>query len=72
MCGSVNLVVVVVEAGNVGAGELGDLAGRAANATANIEDFHALLDANAVRKIMFVTSNGLTERLAMREAAKVE
>lgn len=72
MRGALDLVVVVVEAGDVGAGELGDLAGRAANAAADVEDLHALLDAHAVGEVVLVTGNGLVEGLADGEAAEVE
>lgn len=70
--GTINLVVIVVQAGDVGTGELGDLAGRTADTAADIEDLHSLLDANAVGKIVLVTGDGLLERLAMGKAAEME
>jgi len=72
MCGSVDLVVIVVKTSDVGAGELGNLAGRSTDTAANIKDLHSLLDSNAMSKIVFVASDSLTERLAMGEAAEVE
>lgn len=56
----------------MGAGELGDLPGRSTNTTANIENLHALLDTDAVCKVVLVASNGLVEWLAVCEAAEVE
>lgn len=70
--GSVDLVVVVVQAGDVASGELCNLTGRAANTAANVEHLHALLDANAVCQVVLVTGNGLVKGLAGGEAAEVE
>ena len=72
MGGTLNLVVVVVEAGNVGASELGNLTGRAADTAADVENLHALLDADAVGEVVLVSGNGLVEGLAGRETAEVE
>lgn len=69
---SVDLVVVVVETGDVASGELCNLTGWAANTAANIEHLHALLDANAVGQVVLVAGNGLVEGLAGGEAAEVE
>ena len=71
-CGALNLVVVVVETGDVGIGELGNLPGRATDTAANIENLHASLDANLHGKVVFVAGDGLVERLANRVAAEVE
>lgn len=67
-----DLVVVVVETRDVSTGELGDLACRPANAAADIQHFHALLDADLVGKIMLVSGNGLIEAFSERVAAKME
>ena len=72
VCRTINLVVVVVQASDVAAGKLGNLASRAANTTADIEDFHALFDADRVCEVVLVSGNGLEEGLAIREATKVE
>lgn len=69
---TVNLVVVVVQTGDVCAGELGDLSCGTADTAANIKDLHALLDANLVCKVVLMTGNGLVERLADGETAEVE
>lgn len=72
MGGALNLVVIVVQAGNVSAGKLGNLTSGTANTTTDIKDLHVFSDANAVGEVMLVAGNGLIERLAGREAAKVE
>ena len=56
----------------MGAGELGNLAGGAADTAADVEDLHALLDTHAVGEVVLVAGNGLVERLARGEAAEVE
>jgi len=45
---TLNLVVVIVEAGNMSASKLCNLARRAANTAANIKHAHAILDADVV------------------------
>lgn len=70
--GTVDLVVVVVQTGNVCAGELGDLAGRSTDTTPNVKHALALLNTNLVRQVVFVTGNSLVERLANGEAAEME
>ncbi|KAI6775056.1 hypothetical protein HG530_001814 [Fusarium avenaceum] len=70
--GSLNLIVVVVETGDMGACELGDLASGTTNTTTNVEDLHALLDTNLVGKVVLMTGNGLVKGLALRESAEVE
>lgn len=69
---TVNLVVVVVQTGDVCAGEFGDLSCGSADTAANIKDLHALLDANLVCKVVLMTGNGLVEGLADGETAEVE
>lgn len=72
MSGTINLIIVVVEAGNVGSSELGDLARGATDTAADIKNLHAFLDAHAQRKVVFVASDGLVERLAGGKAAEME
>lgn len=72
LCGALDLVVVVVQTGNVAASELGDLTSRPTDTTANIQDLHALLNADAVREVVLVAGNSLVEGLALGEAAEVE
>lgn len=69
---ALNLVVVVVQASNVGAGELGNLASRTTDATADIKNLHTLLDTNLVCEVVFVAGNSLVERLADGETTEVE
>lgn len=72
VCGTLNLVVVVVESDNVGTSELGNLASGATDTTANIENVHSLLDANLVRQVVLMASNGLVKGLAEGKAAEME
>lgn len=72
MGGTLNLVVVVVQAGDMGTCELGDLASRTTNTATDIENLHALLDANLVGKVVLMTSNGLVEGFALRESTEME
>ena len=67
-----DLIVVVVQAGDMASGELGDLTGGATNTAPDVEHPHTLLDANRVREVVLVAGNGLVERLAVGEAAEVE
>ncbi len=59
--GTVDLVVVVVKTSDVGVGELGDLARRSSDATADIEHLHALLYADLRGKIVLMASDGLVK-----------
>lgn len=70
--GAVDLVVVVVEASDVGARELGNLTRRATDTAANVQDPHALLDVHRVGEVVLVAGNGLVEGLAVGEATEVE
>lgn len=72
MGGTLDLVVVVVQAGDVSAGELGDLTSGAANTTADIKDLHTFLDADVVGEVVLMTGDGLVERLAKGVSAEVE
>lgn len=72
VCGTLNLVVVVVETSDVSAGELGNLAGRSSDTAADIKNLHALLDADLSGQVVLVAGNGLVERLSVRVAAEVE
>jgi len=66
------LVVVIIQASDVGAGELGNLSGRATDATAHVQHPHALLDVDLMGKVVLMPGNGLVKRLAVRKAAEVE
>lgn len=72
VCGTLDLVIVVVQAGDVSTGELGNLASRSAHTTTDIQHFHALLDADLVGEVMFVTGDSLVKALADRVSAEVE
>lgn len=69
---TLDLVVVVVQAGDVGTSELGNLTSRATDTAADIENAHVLLDADLVGEVVLVAGNGLVEGLAEGVAAEVE
>lgn len=65
MGGALDLVVVIVQTGDVASGELGDLTSWPTDTTADVEDLHPLFDSNAVCEVVFVPCNGLVKRLAI-------
>lgn len=69
---AVDLVVVVVQTGDVSTGELDHLAGGTTDTTANIQNLHILGDTSLEGKVVLVAGNGLVERLTVGEAAEVE
>jgi len=71
-CSTLNLVVIVVQAGDVCACELCDFPGWPSNATANIENIVSIFDTNLRGEVVFVTRNGLVERFTVGETAEVE
>ena len=70
--GTLDLVVVVVEANDVDTGEAGHLAGGTADTAADIKDLHVLLEAHLVGEVVLVAGNCLVEVLALVEAAEME
>lgn len=70
--GALNLVVVVVETGDVAVGELGDLSGGTTNTATNIQNLVTGLDADLHGEVVLMTSNGLVEALTERVATEVE
>ena len=71
-CCALNLVVVVVQAGDVCASELGNFSCWASNSTADVEDFVAVFDANFGGEVVFMAGNGLIEWFTVCETAEVE
>jgi hypothetical protein len=69
---TLNLVVIVVQTGDVCTSELCDFSGWSTNTTAHIEDFVSIFDTNFGCEVVFVTGNGLVERFTVCEAAEVE
>lgn len=69
---SIDLIVVVVQTGDVAAGELCDFARRSANTTSDVKHLHTLLDSDLVGKVVLMTGNRLIKGLAVGEAAEVE
>ena len=72
MRGALDLVIVVVQADDVCAGELCDFSSWASDTTANVEHLHAIAQTHHMCQVMLMTGNGLVEALAVREPAKVE
>jgi hypothetical protein len=70
--GSLNLVVVVVQASNMSTGELGDLTGGTTHTATDIKNLHSLLDTNLVGKVVLMAGNGLVEGLTLGKSAEVE
>lgn len=70
--GTLDLIIVVVKARNVAASEFSNFAGRAADTATNVQHLHAVLDADLVCKVMFMSGNGLVKVLANRVSAEVE
>ena len=71
-CRTLDLVIIVVQSGNVCTSEFCDFSGRATNSAANVEDFVSVFDANLAGQVMFVTRNGLVKGFAVCEAAEME
>lgn len=71
-CGSLDLVVVVVQPDDVRISELDNLPCRSSNAAPHVEHSHSRLDVHDVCEVVFVTRNCLPERLAVRKPAEVE
>lgn len=67
-----DLVIVVVETGDMGAGEMTNLTGGSTNSTANVEDTVVRLDTHVGGKVVFVAGDSLVEGLARVESAKVK
>ena len=53
-------------------GELDNLSSRAANTTPNVEDLHAGLDTDVMSEVVFVSSDGAIECLAVGKAAEMK
>lgn len=70
--GTGDLVIVVVETGDMGTGEMTNLTSGSTDSTANIEDAVVRLDTHVGGKEVFVAGDSLVERLARVESAKVK
>ena len=70
--GAVNLVVVVVQTGDVGTGELDHLTSGTTDTTADIQNLHVFGDTGHVGEVVLVAGNSLVERLTVGETAEVE
>lgn len=71
LCGSVYLVVVVVQSCDIGIGKSGNLSGRPANTTSNVKDFHPCFETHHMGQVVLVAGNCLMEWLAIIEATEI-
>ena len=71
-CSTINLVVIVVQSGDVRAGKFGNLSCGSTHTTSNIEDFITVFDADFGGEVVFVAGNGLIEGFTVCETAEVE
>jgi len=69
---TLNLVVIVVQTGDVCTSKLCNLSRWSTNTTANIKNLVSVLDTNLRGEIMFMTGNGLVERFTVCETTEVE
>jgi hypothetical protein len=76
LCGvsgcALDLVVVVVQAGDMCARELCDFSGWSTDTTSNIQDFVSILDTDLCGEVVFVAGNGLVEVFSICVTAEVE
>jgi hypothetical protein len=72
MCGTLDLIVVVVQANDVDARELDNLTRGSSDTASDVEHTHVVLKTHLVCKVVLVASNGLVEGLAIGIAAEVE
>ena len=71
-CSTVNLVVIVVQPGDVCTSKFGNLSCGSTHTTSNIEDFITVFDADFGGEVVFVAGNGLIEGFTVCETAEVE
>jgi len=71
-CSTLDLVVIVVQTGDVCTGKFGNLSCGSTNTTSNIEDFVTIFDADFGGEVVFVAGNGLVEGFTICETAEVE
>jgi hypothetical protein len=72
LCGSLDLIVIVVQSSDIDTREFDNLSCWTANTTANIQNLHVLLEAHNMGQVVFMTGNCLPERLAYRKATEME
>lgn len=70
--GTVDLVVVVVQTGDMSTAELDHLAGGTTDTTANIQNLHAVLETGLHGEVVLVAGDSLVEGLTVGETAEVE
>lgn len=72
VCGTINLVVIVVETSDVCTRKLCNLSGGTSNTASNVQDSVAVLDPNLCGEVVLVTGNSLVETLTIGITAEVE
>lgn len=71
-CCTLNLVIIVVQTGNMCACELCDFSGWSTDTTADVKDLVSVFDADLGGEVVLMTGDGLVEGLAVCKAAEVE
>ena len=71
-CGTLNLIVIVVQSSDVCAGEFGNFSRRTSNTASHIKDSVSIFDTNFGSEVVFVTGNGLVEGFSVGETTEME
>lgn len=72
MSGALDLIVVVVQACDMGPRELGNLSGWSTDTATDVENLHTVRDADTVGEVVLVPGGGLVEALADGIPAEVK
>lgn len=72
MCGSLDLIGIVIQTSNMGTSEMGDFTSGTTDTTTNIQNTHVTLDTNVGSQIMFMTSNSTVELFTNVVTAEME
>ncbi len=67
-----DLIVAVVETGDCCVGELGDLTGRATEATPGVQDRHVFFNADPMCEVMLMAGNCLQKGLIITKSTEVQ
>jgi len=70
--GTLDLIIVVVQANNIRSGKFDNLSSGSANTTSNIKYLHSFLDAHDVGEVVLMSGDGLSEWLTIGKATKME
>ncbi len=72
LCCSFDLIIIVVQADNIGAGKLCYFSSRSSYTASDIQDLRTFSHTHHVGKIMLVSGNGLVEAFSISESTEVE